>query len=156
MLGEHELVGQATEEALRPRHPGAQIPSPLHNLGRLASWDASAVPCASEEYRPPSDEAAVTVPFFTYLAEWVTQLDRPSVTADFTHGPDNRPKRAAWAMVEGPAAAGQLTVWESGEVEVEAFDPATSEPVLAESLVVHAEHELDVLLSWLLSTCAGP
>lgn len=68
-------------------------------------------------------------------------------------GPDDRPKRAAWIIAEGPAVAGQLTVWDSGELECEAIHVGSSEPVLLESLVVESPEGLGSQIRRLVAVC---
>ncbi len=71
------------------------------------------------------------------VAEWTARLDRPAVEATFTEGPADRDKRAVWTQLAGPAAHGQLTLWDSGEVEVEAYAPESLRLVLSVSDVVN-------------------
>ena len=44
------------------------------------------------------------------------------ITVAFTRGPDDREKISAWLEVTGDQALGQVTVWSSGECEIEADD----------------------------------
>lgn len=45
-----------------------------------------------------------------------------------------RPKRSAWIVVEGPAATGQLTVWDTGECDIEAETTFEGEVLRRETL----------------------
>lgn len=55
--------------------------------------------------------------------------------------------------VQGPAAWGQLTVWESGEVAVEAMSVETGELVLSEQLAVASDYELLAIIRRLVAAC---
>ena len=55
--------------------------------------------------------------------------------------------------VQGPAAWGQLTVWESGEVAVEAMSVEAGELVLSEQLTVESEYELSAVIRRLVAVC---
>jgi hypothetical protein len=62
--------------------------------------------------------------FLEALDSWRRTYDevggRRGVTVEFHDGPVERPKRAVWIIVTGAQAAGQMTLWESGECETEA------------------------------------
>ncbi len=60
------------------------------------------------------------------------------------------PKRSAWVEVEGLHRAGQLTVWESGETEVEVNDITSVDLVFSRSGKVETSEELADLLAELL------
>ena len=68
-------------------------------------------------------------------------------------GPEDRPKRAAWIIAEGRAVAGQLTVWDSGELECEAICVDSGEQVLLESLVIESPEDLGSQIRRLISAC---
>jgi hypothetical protein len=65
----------------------------------------------------------------TALRYWYLALDRESaLTIEYQESPVDRPKRSAWIVVHGPVAVGQLTLWETGECDIEAertFDGET-------------------------------
>ncbi len=91
-----------------------------------------------------------------FLGGWAdawSASGRSDVSMEFVMGPDDRPKRAAWIIAEGRAAAGQLTVWESGELECEAILVDSSEPVLLESLVIESPEDLGSLIRRLVAVC---
>jgi hypothetical protein len=73
---------------------------------------------------------AVPIPFVDELRAWYHDYERGggrrNVRVDFTSGPEDRPKRAAWIVVHGKSAAGQVTLWESGECETEAAGTAAT------------------------------
>jgi hypothetical protein len=50
----------------------------------------------------------------------------PDLNVEYVPGRSDVAKRSAWASVEGSVAGGRLTVWESGEGELEVFDFAGS------------------------------
>lgn len=55
------------------------------------------------------------------LSDWYDSLDGERLLGvRYEESPPGRPKRSAWVVVEGPAAVGQLTLWETGECDVEA------------------------------------
>jgi hypothetical protein len=89
----------------------------------------------------------MSIPFVDELREWhegYEQLGgRRSVRVEFTLGPAERPKRAAWIVAYGKSAEGQLTLWESGECETEAVGTATTGeavPLLLRSRVLADPH----------------
>ncbi|HET6508978.1 MAG TPA: hypothetical protein VFG42_19450 [Baekduia sp.] len=96
----------------------------------------------------------MTDPFLDYLERWTTSLQRPELMVQFTAGPTDRPKRAAWAELTGPNVTGGFSVWESGEVEVEGFEVATGRRIMVKSTKVGSPAELDPLLERFAETCA--
>jgi hypothetical protein len=62
-------------------------------------------------------------------------------------------KSSAWVILEGPVNAGQLTAWDTGEVDVEAYSIEAGERLLGESLQVTSEDELGRLLERLADIC---
>ena len=92
----------------------------------------------------------------SFLAGWAegwTASGRPDVSISWEQSADGRPKQAAWMSVQGPAAWGQLTVWESGEVAVEAMSVETGELVLSEQLAVASDYELLAIIRRLVAAC---
>ena len=94
--------------------------------------------------------------WLSFLAGWVegwTASGRPDLSIGWERSDDGRPKQAAWMSVQGPAAWGQLTVWESGEVAVEAMSVEAGELVLSEQLTVESEYELSAVIRRLVAVC---
>lgn len=89
----------------------------------------------------------------SYIAGWTAGYNAaaPAVQVEFHQR--GGPKPSAWIMIEGPVNAGQLTVWNTGEVEVEAYAISTSERVHAESVQLTSEGELGHRLEQLASIC---
>lgn len=95
--------------------------------------------------------------FLHYLAGWCeawTASGNTSVSIDFVFGPEDRDKRAARAMIEGPHRAGQLSIWETGECEISVYDTVSAEAVLLESIVVESAEELGSLLRRVVVECS--
>jgi hypothetical protein len=93
----------------------------------------------------------------SFLAGWAEgwiASGRPDVAVSWEQSADDRPKQAAWIMVQGPAAWGQLTVWESGEVSVEAMGAETGDIVMSENLDVKNEQDLLGVIRRLVAACA--
>jgi len=75
--------------------------------------------------------------FVDELLVWVVDWAAANQTVKATHGPTDGNKVAAWVQAEGPSSnagptvplvIGQVTVWESGECEVQVLDVSTGEP----------------------------
>jgi hypothetical protein len=60
----------------------------------------------------------------------------------------------SWLTVEGPAAFGHLTLWESGIVAVEIYEVASAETLLRSRLQVTSMAELASQLSAFVEGCA--
>jgi len=91
-----------------------------------------------------------------FLGGWAdawSASGRTDVSLEFVMGPEDRPKRAAWIIAEGRAVAGQLTVWDSGELECEAIRVDSGEQVLLESLVIESPEDLGSQIRRLISAC---
>ncbi len=91
-----------------------------------------------------------------FLGGWAdawSASGRTDVSLEFVLGPEDRPKRAAWIIAEGRAVAGQLTVWDTGELECEAVRMDSGEQVLLESLVVESPEDLGSQIRRLISAC---
>ena len=75
----------------------------------------------------------MTIPFVDELRAWheayAQHGGRRSVRVEFKQGQDS-PKRAARITVHADAAEGQLTLWESGECDSEAFGRAATDEVV--------------------------
>lgn len=64
-------------------------------------------------------------------------------------------QRAAWAVVDGIEIAGQITVWETGECELEAYRIETSEAVLLEHRQIDSLVGLQDAIQMVLGACEG-
>jgi hypothetical protein len=103
----------------------------------------------------------VTIPFVDDLRAWYHEYERAGgrgdVRVDFTSGPQDRPTGAAWIFVHAKSAAGQLTLWESGECETEAAGTAaTGEavPLLLRSRVLASPDMVSVVADDLIDHVA--
>jgi hypothetical protein len=91
-----------------------------------------------------------------FLAGWVegwTASGRTSPSMTITMGDENLPKRSAWTRIEGNAVSAQLTLWETGECEAEAYRIDTGDAVLRESAQVSSVDELNSLLRKVVALC---
>ncbi len=107
------------------------------------------------QHRSRCNEAVMST-LLTFLAGWAEgwiASARPDITVTWEEGPANRDKRATWMAVQGPAAWGQITVWESGEVAVEAMSVDTGKLLFSEHSVVSGVEGLSPLIRKLVATC---
>jgi len=72
------------------------------------------------------------------------------VDVRFGASDEGLPKRSAWVEMESLHRSGQLTVWESGETELEVNDITSLALVFAKSGNVESPEELNDLLAELL------
>mgnify|MGYP000890527522 FL=1 len=73
--------------------------------------------------------------YLDLLMEWTqnwNEASRPGPSARAQFSAADVEKRSAWLEFEGEDAAGQLTVWASGECELEAYRVADGAVVLLE------------------------
>jgi hypothetical protein len=90
------------------------------------------------------------------LADWYARwVSGPGsdVRVDLVRGPPDRAKRAAWLGAESTRALGSLTVWDSGELEVEVTDVATEVRTLVVSTVLKDAGELEPQVARFLRAC---
>jgi hypothetical protein len=102
------------------------------------------------------DSAKSLVSLLTFAEGWAEgwlAAGRGDTTVRWERSPDDRPKRAVWVSVQGNAAWGQLTVWESGEVHVEAMDTETGVLVLSDDRFVGTAAALSAELRSLVARC---
>lgn len=66
-----------------------------------------------------------------WAASW-NDAGRPTPSVEAHLGGLDVEKRSAWLVVEGDDVSGQLTVWESGECELEAYRNSDGMVVLLE------------------------
>ena len=91
-----------------------------------------------------------------FLAGWVegwTASGRTSPSMTVTMGDESLPKRSAWAIIEGQNVMAQLTLWETGESEVEAYHSDTGESLFRQSTQVSTVEELRSLIRKLVAVC---
>jgi hypothetical protein len=91
-----------------------------------------------------------------FLAGWVeawSASGRTTPSMVFTMGSDDRPKRAAWAAIEGANSMGQITVWESGECDIELYDTETGKELIHESVRLGSAEDLGSALRRTLNAC---
>jgi hypothetical protein len=91
--------------------------------------------------------------FLTGWAEGWIASGRPDMAVSWERSPQDRPKQSACVAVQGPAAWGQLTVWESGEVTVEAMSTESGALMLSEHLSVTSDEELLTIVRRFVATC---
>ncbi len=96
--------------------------------------------------------------FLDFLMGWAsgwTSSGRttPSVSAQLGDATVN--KRSAWLQVEGDSVAGQVTVWESGECELEAYRVDTSDAVVLEHRQIRSLEELESAIRTVVAACEG-
>jgi hypothetical protein len=90
-----------------------------------------------------------------FLGGWVeawSASGRTTPTMTYILGPEDRPKRAAWTVVEGTTSTGQLTVWESGECDVELYAHEGGQ-IINETCLLQSADEFGSLLRRLLNAC---
>ena len=83
--------------------------------------------------RRPRDRAggANDQDLLSYLASWLRDYEGPpDVMIGLERGGDPSECELGWLTGDGPAAFGNLTVWETGDVAVELYDSETAEAVL--------------------------
>jgi hypothetical protein len=91
-----------------------------------------------------------------WYADWSAHRDtgsRSGLRVDLVRGPLDRPKRAAWLGAESDRALGSLTVWGSGELEVEVVDVATEVRTLVVSARLAEADELEPQVARFLRAC---
>jgi len=96
--------------------------------------------------------------FLEAVQRWVGQSQEqlgPSVEIRVRESPDGRRKRAIWVEIEGHGRGGQLTVWESGETEIEVYGDESMEPVIQRYEVAESPRRIEGLLDELLSTVSS-
>ena len=92
-----------------------------------------------------------------YLAGWVeawSASGNAAVSITFEMGPESRPKRSAWALFDGPSASGQVTVWDTGECQVEVVGTEAGAQILNEATTVRSVDELGSIVRRVLATCS--
>jgi hypothetical protein len=90
---------------------------------------------------------------FSYVAGWVEGLnksERTTIVATMRPSDPSAPKQSVTVDVQGPSNTGQLTLWETGELETEVYSRASMQRVYVDSRVVNGESELEVALARLL------
>lgn len=89
-----------------------------------------------------------------FLAEWYAgwrSAGLPGVEARYGRSGPDIPTQSAWVDLKGLTRWGQLTVWETGAVEIEVNEIATIDLVFSRSEKVSSTDELEVLLAVLVA-----
>jgi len=92
-----------------------------------------------------------------FLAGWTEAWSASGNTIlsmSFEMGPEERSKRAAWTVVEGPGASGQVTVWESGECQLEVYATGSGREIVNEAVQLKSAEELGSTLRRVLASCS--
>ena len=71
----------------------------------------------------------------------VLPASHPAIEFEFTRGPVDREKTGAWLEMTTPRRLGQVTVWSSGECEIEA-DASDGSVLLRRSVVLESPDDL--------------
>ncbi|MFJ2214282.1 hypothetical protein ACIQVO_09515 [Streptomyces sp. NPDC101062] len=99
-------------------------------------------PTAASSHRPPNLPDALT----TWFAKNEAVLRTRGITAELRHSPeDGRLKNSAWLTAEAGNRAIQITVWNSGEAELDFVDLGSGDN-RPEHRDLQTEQELHVLL----------
>lgn len=96
------------------------------------------------------------IAFLAGWAEGLSYRENLELTVRWEESDRGLPKRSAWVSIEGPSAWGQLTVWESGEVMIEAMAPGSGDLLLSEAHPAIDAEELNELLRRLVRSCESP
>jgi hypothetical protein len=90
-----------------------------------------------------------------YLEMWARDYaGPPELMVSAARGAATSECETSWLTVEGPAAFGHLTLWESGIVAVEIYEVASAETLLRSRLQVTSMAELASQLSAFVEVCA--
>ncbi|MBW9210509.1 hypothetical protein KV100_12680 [Mumia sp. zg.B21] len=96
--------------------------------------------------------------YLDLLVEWTQSWNGASgrgLSARTQLGAADVDKRSAWLVLEGEDAAGQLTVWASGECELEAYRVADGAVVLLEHRDLSTAEDLWSACRALVVACGG-
>ncbi|MBF4162319.1 immunity protein TriTu family protein [Nocardioides acrostichi] len=96
--------------------------------------------------------------YLDLLMEWTQDwngVGRPGPSARAQLGDANVEKPSAWLVLEGEDAAGQLTVWDSGECELEAYRVADGAVVMLEHRDLSTAEDLWSACQALVVACGG-
>lgn len=96
--------------------------------------------------------------YLDLLIEWTTNWNgagRSGLSASARLGAPDVGKRAAWLVLEGEDVAGQLTVWASGECELEAYRVPDGAVVLLEHRDLSTADDLWSACRALVVACGG-
>lgn len=74
---------------------------------------------------------------------------------EFVRGDTERSKRSAWLIVEGSAVSGQVTIWDTGECDIEAYRNEDSSAVLQRSKQIESVDEILAEIGELLEACTA-
>jgi hypothetical protein len=93
--------------------------------------------------------------FVSGWAEGWLASGRTDLTIAWEESPSDRDKLATWITVQGPAAWGQLTVWETGEVALEAMEVDSGDLIISENAQVDSTELVGRLIRKLVAACEG-
>jgi len=83
--------------------------------------------------------------FIETLLAWGRAWRPISHSVNVTPGPTDRAKVAAWLSAVGPTTSGQVTIWDTGECDVEVYELDSLHPRWVESFHFTTAHELLVV-----------
>jgi len=89
----------------------------------------------------------------THLASWYAgcqRSERSDLEVRFGRSAENVVMQSAWIDLKGAAQWGQLTVWESGDAELEVNDISTIDLVFSRNDKVQSTDHLDQLIAILV------
>src|SRR6476469_7604217 len=66
--------------------------------------------------------------FIETLVDWARDWRPPNHSVTTHLSPTDRNKTSAWVQADGPLTGGQVTVWDSGECEIEIYDARAAQP----------------------------
>ena len=91
-----------------------------------------------------------------YLEKWARDYaGPPELMVSAASGAEMSECETSWLTVEGPAAFGHLTLWESGDVAMEIYEVASAETLLRSRSQVASIAELAAHLSVFVEGCAA-
>lgn len=113
------------------------------------------LPGADLQYRQ-SDRQATVLNLQYFMAgrcEAWSASGNSVASMSFEMGPENRSKRAAWTVVEGASAAGQVSVWDTGECQLEVYEVESGCEIVNETIQVNSADDLGSVLRRVLALC---
>jgi hypothetical protein len=93
--------------------------------------------------------------FVAGWAEGWLASGRTDLVVAWEDSPSDRDKLATWITIQGPVAWGQLTVWETGEVTLEAMDVGSGDLIISESTRVDSTELVGQMIGRLVAACEG-
>lgn len=93
--------------------------------------------------------------FVAGWAEGWLASGRADLSVTWEDSPKDRDKLATWVTIQGPVAWGQLTVWDTGEVAIEAMNVESGELIISENAQVDSTELVGQLIRKLVAACEG-